>query len=156
MRLVLRARAARGIAAQRHDVADAVVPIVARNRVDLLLRRGDAGEMRGGLQVGLAHDAGDGGVRALARRAAGAVGDGDELRAQRRQPLDRRPQRRLHLLRLGREELEGDVDLAGAEQPALALRTVIAITEPPAVRGCALAFSCAAGAAGRSRATARR
>ena len=39
MRLVRAAGAAGGIAAQRHDVADADVPVVARDLVDLRLRR---------------------------------------------------------------------------------------------------------------------
>ena len=43
---------------------------------------------------------------ALAGRAVGAVGDRDEARRQRRQPLDRLPQRLLHLRIAGREELE--------------------------------------------------
>src|SRR5690606_40112413 len=38
--------------------------------------------------------------------------------AERRQAVDRAPQRFLHLLRLGREELERDVDLARAEETA--------------------------------------
>ena len=46
-----------------------------------------------GFKSRLAHDAGDGRVRALARGAAGAVGDRDESRLQRLEPLDRRPQR---------------------------------------------------------------
>ena len=45
---------------------------------------------------------------ALARRAAGAVGHRHEARSERLQPLHRRPEPRLHLRRLGREELEGD------------------------------------------------
>ena len=39
MRLVRAAGAAGGIAAQRHDMADAGVPIIARDSVDLRLRR---------------------------------------------------------------------------------------------------------------------
>ena len=78
-----------------------------------------------GHQRRLAHEAGDRRVRALARRAAGAVGHRDELAAAAaRAARIARPQRLLHLLRLRREELEGDVDLAGAEQPAVAFRAV--------------------------------
>ena len=40
--------------------------------------------------------------------AAGAVGDRDERRRQRRQPRDRLPQRLFHLLGLRRKKLEGD------------------------------------------------
>ena len=76
--------------------------------------------MRGRHQRRLARQARHGRVRALARRAAGAVGHRHEARLQRLEPPDRRPQRLLHLLRLGREELEGDVDVAVADQPAAA------------------------------------
>ena len=103
-----RADAAGRIAAQRHDVADADVVIAADDVVDLAARSSDAGQMRGRQQVGLVEDAGDGGMGALPRRSAGAVGDRDEVGRQRRQPLDGLPQALLHLLGLGREELEGD------------------------------------------------
>src|SRR6185503_9588935 len=53
-------------------------------------------------------------VRALARRAAGAIGDRDEVRCERLQALDRFPQDLLHALVLGREELERHADLAHA------------------------------------------
>ena len=72
----------------------------------------DAGEMRGRRQRGLGQDALDGRVGALARRAAGAIGHRDEIRPQRREPLDRLPQRLLHLLGLRRKELERDADRA--------------------------------------------
>ena len=45
-RVVAGADAAGGIAAQRHDMAHADVPIVADDRVDLFPRRVDASEMR--------------------------------------------------------------------------------------------------------------
>src|SRR5436190_18203682 len=60
-------------------------------------------------------------MRALARRAAGAVGYRYEARPQRLEPPDRIPQRLLQLLRLGREELERDIDVAVADQSAAAL-----------------------------------
>ena len=44
---VLGAHAGRRIAAQRHDVADAGVPVGARDVVDLALGRADAGEVGG-------------------------------------------------------------------------------------------------------------
>ena len=103
-----RADAVRRIAAQRHDVADADIVIAADDVVDLAVRRADAGQMRGRQQGGLLQDAGDGGMGALPRRSAGAVGHRDEARRQRRQPLDGLPQALLHLLGLGRKELEGD------------------------------------------------
>ncbi len=51
MRLVGRAEAAGRIAAKRHDMAHARIPIGADDLVHLGLRRGDAGEMRGRLQI---------------------------------------------------------------------------------------------------------
>ena len=80
MRRVALADAADRIAAQRHDVAHAGVAIAADHGVDLVARRGDAGEMRRRRQRGLGEDALDGRVRALAGRAAGAVGHRDEVR----------------------------------------------------------------------------
>src|SRR4051794_30578642 len=60
-------------------------------------------------------------MRALAGRAAGAVGDGDEVGLERSQPRDRFPQRLLHLLAFRREEFEGDADaplVAGLDEAA--------------------------------------
>ena len=54
MRRVLAAHAGRRIAAQRHDVADAGVPVGARDVVDLALGGADAGEVGGGIDAGLA------------------------------------------------------------------------------------------------------
>ena len=74
------------------------------------LGRGDAGQMRGRRQRGLGQDAPHRGVRALARRAAGAIGHRDEIRRERREPRDRLPEILLHLLGLRRKELERDAD----------------------------------------------
>ena len=93
-------------------MAHAGVAIVADDVVDFVSRRGDAGEMRGRRQRGLREDALDGGMRTLAGRAAGAVGDRDEQRIERREPRDRLPQRALHLVGLRREELERNADAA--------------------------------------------
>ncbi len=112
----------RRIAAQRHDVANAEVPIVADHLVDLAPRRGNAGQVRGRLELGLAQDARHGRVGALARRAARPIGDRDVAWIERLQPPYRAPQRLLHRRRLGREELEGYVDVAAAEKAALAFR----------------------------------
>ena len=101
--------------------------------------------MRGGHQRGLAHELRHGGVRALARRAARAVGHRHEARPQRLEPADRRPQRLLHLLRLGREEFEGDVDVAIADQPAAALLVLVDHRDPLQL------LRCPASAAPRSR-----
>ncbi len=119
MRGVRRADAARRIAAQRHDVADADIVIAADDIVDLAARRADAGQMRGRRQAGLGQDAGDGGMGALAGRPAGAIGHRHETGRERRQPLDGVPQAALHLLGLGRKELKGDRRLL---QRAVAVR----------------------------------
>ena len=118
-RLIALADAARRVAAQGHDVADAQIPIIADDVVELGLGRGDASQMRGRLQRALAQHARDGRVRALARRAAGAIGHRDIARTKRLEPPDRAPQRLLHRRRLGREELERDVDGAAPEDAAL-------------------------------------
>ena len=105
--------AGRRIAPERDDVAHACLPVAARDLVHLGAARADAGQMRRRHQRGFAQDSGDGGVGALARRAAGAVSDRYETRAKRFEPLDRRPQDLLHLLGPGGKELEGDL---GARQ----------------------------------------
>ena len=94
------------VAAQRDDVADALVPIAARNGQHLVLAGTDAGQVRRTGEPGLARDAGDDVVGAVARGAVGAIGHRHEPRPQRREPLHRLPQRRLHLRRLRRKELE--------------------------------------------------
>ena len=99
----------RRIAPERDDVAHARLPVAARDLVDLGAARADAGQVRRRHQRGFAQDPGDGGVGALARRAAGAVSDRYETRAERFEPLDGRPQNLLHLLGLGGKELEGDL-----------------------------------------------
>jgi len=101
------------IAAQRDDVAHARLPIGLGDLGDLGAARIDAGEVRGRHQLGLAHQPRDRVVGAVPRRPAGAVGDRDEARRERRQRLDRLPERFFHLLRLGREEFEADSDIAG-------------------------------------------
>ncbi len=109
MRRVRRADAAGRVAAQRDDMADADVVIAADDLVDLATRGAHAGQMRGRQQVGLSQDAGDGGMGALPRRSAGAIGHRDEIGRQRRETFYRLKQAAFHLLRLGREELERDV-----------------------------------------------
>jgi len=64
-----RADAAGRIAAQRHDVADTDLMVAVDDLVDLAARGADAGQMRGRQQVGLAQDAADGRMGALAGRA---------------------------------------------------------------------------------------
>ncbi len=53
MRAVLAAHAGRRIAAQRHDVSDAGIPIGPRDLVDLALGCADAGEVCRGIDTGL-------------------------------------------------------------------------------------------------------
>src|ERR1700722_17020327 len=108
MRAVGRADAARRIAAQRHDMANADIVIAADDLVDLAARRPDAGQMGCWGQAGFSQDAGDGGMGALARGSAGAIGHRDEVGGGRSPALDGLPQIALHLLALGREEFEGD------------------------------------------------
>ena len=72
-----------------------------------------------GAEMGFLDDASNRRVRALTRRAARTVGDRDKLGAERRQSLDRGPQRLFHLLGLGREEFERHFDFTRAEEAAL-------------------------------------
>ena len=97
----------RGIAAQRDDVAHARLPVAARDVEDLAARRADAGQVRRRGQRGLAQDARHDVVRALAGRPVRAVGDRHEAWRERREALDRLPERLLHRRVVGREELEG-------------------------------------------------
>ena len=70
--------------------------------------------MRRGIDAGLGLDARHHAQRALAGRAAGAVGDRDEARMQRRELVDRVPEPLLHDVGLGREELEATPAAAAA------------------------------------------
>ncbi len=74
MRAVLAAHAGRRVAAQRDDVADAGVPVGARNFVDLALGGGDAGEVGGGV---------DAGFRLEARHGSRACAGGSSRRRRR-------------------------------------------------------------------------
>ena len=150
MRRVLGADAAGGIAAQRHDMAHACRLVAARDLVDLRLGRLHAGQVRGRHQRRLAGEPRHGRVRALARRAAGAIGHRHEPGLQRLEPPDRRPQRLLHLLRLGREELEGDVDVAVAEQAAAALLGAVHLKQSAPACARFYRFCAAAAACGRA------
>jgi hypothetical protein len=91
MRRITLADAAGRIAAQRHDMAHAGLRIAANDVIDFVARGADAGEMRGRRQRRVGDDALDGRMSALARGAARPIGDGDEVRPQRREPLDRVP-----------------------------------------------------------------
>src|SRR6516162_2659490 len=103
--------AGRRIAAERHDMADALAPVIGGQRLDLLPRRADAGEMgRRGHPCLAAHP--EYGVPGRGPgRAAGAVGAGDEAGLERLQPLQGLPELLARLRRFRREELEGDDDV---------------------------------------------
>ena len=103
----------RRIAAKRHDMPHAGVPVLLGHLGDVGLAGGDTGEMRGGLQAGLAHDPRNGRMGAFTRRAARAIGHRHKGRIERRQLRDRLPQLFFHLLALGREKLEGHGDITG-------------------------------------------
>ena len=96
-RLVAFTHAAWRVAAQRHDMAHAEVPIVTNNLVDLFAGSADAGEMRGRGHSGFVFDPANGVMGTFPGRAAGTVGDRDKSRVQGLQPPDGAPQRRLHL-----------------------------------------------------------
>ena len=127
MRRVALADAAERIAAQRHDVAHAGLRD-RRATTASTSARVAATQVRcaAGVSAVSAEDALDRGVRALARRAAGAIGDRDEVRLQRREPRDRLPQRLLHLRGLRRKEFERDARCGAAPRAkaAGARRTV--------------------------------
>src|SRR6202012_865586 len=67
-----------------------------------------AGQMRGRQQVSLAENAGDGGMGALAGRAAGAIGHRNEAGIERLQAADGLPKTLLHVSGLRRKEFEGN------------------------------------------------
>ncbi len=100
------------VAAKRDDVADAEIPIAARDVFDLAPARADAGQVRGGRERGFMDDALDRLVGALAGRTASPVGHGHEPGLQWREGLDRLPQGLGHPLVLRRKELEADRDVA--------------------------------------------
>src|SRR6478735_8913231 len=68
--------------------------------------------MRGRSEVRLLENPLDRGVRALAGRPAGAIGHRQEARTQGLQCFDRLPERVSHLLGLGWEEFEADLDIS--------------------------------------------
>jgi hypothetical protein len=96
----------RRVAAQRDDVTHTGLPVTARNLQDFLAGRAHAREVRRRRQRGLVEDSRHDIVRALARRPVGAIGHRDEARIERREPLQRDPERALHLDVVRRKELE--------------------------------------------------
>src|SRR5262245_2347835 len=107
------------IAAQRHNVSHAEIPIISDDAVNLLAWGGDAGEMGGGGERRLAQHARDCGGAGLAGRAAAAIGHRNVARPERLEPVDRAPQSLFHRLALWRKELERHIDRAAAEEAAL-------------------------------------
>src|SRR5205085_4268278 len=97
--------AARQVAAQGDEAADLLLPVGGEDRLDALARRADAREVRRGL-LAERGDVGDGGERLVAGRAAGAVGDAEQLRPRRRELLHHRLQLLAADRRVRRKELE--------------------------------------------------
>ena len=115
MRRIAAVCSTRRVAAQRHDMADASLPVVAGDGVDFLAGGGNTGQMRRRLQHCFLADAADRRMGALAGRAAGSVSNRDKARPQRLDALDHGPEPLVHVRRLRREELEGDARRAGVE-----------------------------------------
>src|SRR5690349_7756441 len=111
MRLVLRSHFRR-VAAKRDDTADAERPILVGDRIDLLTRGSNAGQVRRRRQRGSLENTLGRGAIAFAGRSARAVVDRNEARLKWLESLDRLPQSLLHLFALGREEFEADLDVA--------------------------------------------
>ena len=100
------------IAAQGDDVANACVPIGSRDFVDFVARRPDAGQMRGWRQLGFPDDSFDRCVGPLAGRATRTIGYRHEARIERRQGLDRAPQRFGHRVGLRWKKFKADGNVA--------------------------------------------
>ena len=94
------------IAAQRDDAFDATLAEGGQHVAHALLRRADAGQVRGGGVAG-GGDFHHRGQRAIARRTAGAVGDGKEFGLQHGKPGHRGAQLLHALGGLRREKLDG-------------------------------------------------
>ena len=115
----------RRVTAQRHNMAHARLPVLVRDFGDFVLARGNAGQVRGGHQIGFIDDTADRGVSPFARRPTRAVCHRDKAGAERGQLRNGVPQLCFHLLALGREEFERHSDIArqpgkqrGVERPA--------------------------------------
>ena len=94
------------VAPQREHVAHAGVGVLPDDLAQLGDGRAHAGEVRDRGHRGLGRDALGDAYRAVAGRAAGAVGHRHERRGQPLELAQRLPQRALALVGLGREELE--------------------------------------------------
>ncbi len=76
---------------------------------NLAARGADAGQVAGDVQPRTVADGQDRRQRPVTGRAASAIGDGNEIGTERRQPLDGAPQGCAGRGRLGRKELETDL-----------------------------------------------
>jgi hypothetical protein len=113
MRLVCGTHALRRVSPQRHEMIDAHGLEFACHGIDRRLVRSDAGQVRGGGELGLVADPGDRVQCRLLGRAARTIGHRHEIRLERRKPRDAFPQLALHVAVLGRKELEGHLDAFG-------------------------------------------
>ena len=84
-------RALGRIASQCHHMTHAGVPIAPGGVIDFAAAVADAGQMRRRNEIGIAQDALHGIESALARAAAGAIGNGDEFGLERCQADNRTP-----------------------------------------------------------------
>ena len=100
------------VAAQRHDAADAAVPVIFGDLAQFVGRGIDAGQVRRGIQPRFLFDSFDNSVRTVAFAGVGAVSNGDEFRTQGLQTSDRVPQHGFHLFVFRREKLERYIDVA--------------------------------------------
>ncbi len=94
------------VAAQRDDVSNALVPIATRDIEHFAARRPYASQMRRTGERRLTLDARNEAMRALARRPVRAIRHRNKTGRERREPLNRLPQRGIHLHVARRKELE--------------------------------------------------
>src|SRR5205814_6006825 len=108
VRRVSRAEPAGGVAAQRHDMADANLVISRHHLIDIAAWRVNAGEMRRRREAGFGEDAGNGRVGAFPGRTAGAIGHRNEIGGKWREAADGLPETALHLFGFGRKKFKRD------------------------------------------------
>ena len=108
VRRISRAEPAGGVAAQRHDMADANLVISRHHLIDIAAWRVNAGEMRRRREAGFGEDAGNGRVGAFPGRTAGAIGHRNEIGGKWREAADGLPETALHLFGFGRKKFKRD------------------------------------------------
>src|SRR4051812_15563009 len=86
----------RGIAPERYQVANSLVPVLPRDVEDFATARADARQVRCTDERRLALHSCHNIVSALASRAVCSVGYGNKTWRERCEPLNRLPQRRFH------------------------------------------------------------